>query len=278
VVAIRPTEPDDLPALHRLFREAIAGVYRPHGFEPPAPPLAVFEAQQRHILDTGCSRVAVQHGEPAGFASAWRRGGDWFLASLFVSPRAQASGLGSALLDAVWDEGAERRWTITDAIQPVSNALYARRGLIPATPVLDLAGMPGVAHPDGLVPGDGETAPIDLAAYGFDRSADHAAWAAAGERTVWCCEGTPVAYAYRFPGGAIGPVAGLDAHAAADALAAELARAGGEAHVRVPGSARALVSVALAAGLRLGPTPGLLLCSAGATPPAAIAIGSYTLF
>lgn len=275
---LRPTEPDDLPALHRLFLEAIAGVYRPHGFDPPAPPLAVFEAQQRHVLATGVSQVAVEGSEPIGFASAWRRGDDWFLASLFVAAAAQRSGVGTALLDAVWDGGAIRRRTLTDAIQPVSNALYARRGLIPVTPVLDVSGSPRVEPPNGLTPGNGELGPLDLAAYGFDRAPDHDLWATAGERTVWCRNGGAVAYSYRFPGGTIGPVAGLDPQAAAGALAAELSRAGDRAAVRIPGSCRELVAVALGAGLRLGPAPGLLLCSAGVAPPEALAIGSYTLF
>jgi GNAT superfamily N-acetyltransferase len=275
---LRATEPDDLPALHGLFLDAIAGVYRPHGFEPPAPPLAVFEAQQRHVLETGVSHVAVAGGAVAGFASAWRRDHDWFLASLFVAPAAQATGVGTALLDAVWDEHAPRRRTLTDAIQPVSNALYARRGLIPATPVLDLSGVPQQGGESGLAPGDGDVRRIDLAAYGFDRAVDHELWARAGTRTVWLRDGAPAAYSYRFPGGAIGPVAGVDPPAAAGALAAELAAAGGRASVRIPGSARELVAVAVAAGLRLGPTPGLLLCSAEVRPPETLAIGSYTLF
>jgi hypothetical protein len=48
--------------------------------------------------------------------------------------------------------------------------------------------------------------------------------------------------------------------------------------VRLPGSARALVEVALGAGLRLDPVPGLLLLSAGAEPPTALALSGYTLF
>lgn len=274
---LRRTEPGDLPALHRLFLEAIAGVYRPHGFVPPAPPHAVFEAQQRHVLATGTSHVAVVAGEPVGFASAWRRGDDWFLASLFVAAAAQRTGVGTALLDAVWDDGALRRRTLTDAIQPVSNALYARRGLLPVTPVLDFSGAARVDAPSRLTPGEGALGPIDLAAYGFDRAPDHELWSTAAERTVWLRAGSPVAYSYRFPGGAIGPVAGLDLAAAADALAAELSGAEEPVSVHIPGSSRGLVAVALAAGLRLGPTPGLLLCSAGVEPPLALAIGSYTL-
>jgi hypothetical protein len=92
-------------------------------------------------------------------------------------------------------------------------------------------------------------------------------------RTTW-----PGAYAYTFPGGAIGPVAGLDLAAAARALAAELARADGEVRVRIPSSSRSLVEVALTAGLRLDPVPGLLLLSERVEPPTALAIAGYMLF
>jgi hypothetical protein len=154
----------------------------------------------------------------------------------------------------------------------VSNALYGRRGLIPATPILTFTGRPRSSGSD-LRPEPADIAAIDLAAYGFDRAIDHAYWEQYAQRTTW-----PGAYAYVFPGGAIGPVAGIDAAAAARALAAELARAEREVRVRIPGSSRALVEVGLAAGLRLDPVPGLLLLSESVQPPTALAIAGYMLF
>jgi GNAT superfamily N-acetyltransferase len=268
-VELRPTTVGDLEALHTLFLEAIGDVYRRHAFEPPAPPLEVFANQQLHILETGTSLVAETAGAVVGFASAWARGGDWFLASLFVAPSAQGGGAGSLLLEAVWGD-APRRRTITDAIQPVSNALYARRGLVPATPVLTFAGVPRAeARVD---PADADLAAIDRSAYGFDRAVDHDYWSRSARRTTW-----PGAYSYVFPGNMIGPVCGASPEAAAAALAGELARADSEVRVRLPGSARRLVEVALGAGLRLAPAPGLLLLSDGLGAPEALAIGSYTL-
>jgi GNAT superfamily N-acetyltransferase len=271
VVELRPTTVDDLPALHRLFLAAIRAVFEPHGFEPPSPPLEVYADQQRHVADTGASVVAEENGTLVGFGGSWQRDEHWYLASLFVDPAAQGRGVGAELLDAVWG-AAPRRRTITDAIQPVSNALYGRHGLIPATPILRFAGRP---HSDGrnLRPEEADLAAIDVAAYGFDRAIDHAYWEHHATRTTW-----PDAYAYTFPGGGIGPVAGLDAPAAARALAAELARADGEVRLSIPGSSRALVEVALAAGLRIDPVPGLLLLSETVTPPTALAIAGYTLF
>lgn len=281
---IRRTSAADLPQLHAIFTHAMGALFRPHGFEPPTPPAEVFSAQQAHLLahDAGRCFVAERDGEPVAFAAAWQRGRDWFLASLFVEPTAQSSGIGSALLEAVWGAEDLRRRTITDAIQPVSNALYARRGLIPATPLLDFEGAVRAAQAHARLEPTAPTADalleLDLAAYGFDRAVDHAFWGPVAECTLWLRDARPVAYAYRFPSGAIGPVAGASPDDAGAALACELARsAGGVARVRVPGSARALVAAALAAGLRLSPMPGLLLLGPGASPPDALAVASYTL-
>jgi len=268
-VELRPTTDGDDATLHALFLESIAGVYRPHAFPPPAPPFEVFANQQRHVRRTGTSVAAEAEGRILGFASSWSRGDDWFLASLFVAADAQRGGLGSSLLEAVWGD-ARRRRTITDAIQPVSNALYARRGLVPATPVLTFTGEPRATAT--IEPADDDVAAVDRAAYGFERDVDHAYWSRLARRTTW-----PGAYSYAFAGGAIGPVAGTTPAAAAAALEAELARATHAVTVRMPGSSRELVAVALAAGLRLAPVPGLLLLSEGVRPPDALAIGSYTL-
>jgi GNAT superfamily N-acetyltransferase len=270
-VELRPTTADDLPALHGLFTEAIAGVFVPRGFPAPGPRLEVFVNQHQHLIDTGVCVVAENEGVPLGFAASWQRDEHWFLASLFVAEAAQGSGVGPALLDAVWGAAGHRR-TITDAIQPVSNALYGRRGLIPTTPVLRFSGRPSGGDP-GLQPAEADVAAIDLVAYGFDRALDHAYWERHARRTTW-----PGAYSYAFPGGELGPVAGLDRAAAGRALAAELARADGEVRVCVPGSSRTLVDVALAAGLRLEPVPGLLLLSEHVAPPTALALAGYMLF
>src|SRR4051794_34389369 len=221
-------------------------------------------------MRTGTSVVADDGAGVVGFGASFTRGEDWFLASLFVAPEAQARGLGSALLDAVWGE-ARRRRTCTDAIQPVSNGLYARRGLVPATPLLTFFGKPSLdRHRE---PAETDVAALDDAAYGFDRAVDHAYWSTIGRRTGW-----GDAYSYTFPHGDIGPVAGRDGAAAARALAAELTAADGDVRVRIPGSSRALVEVALEAGLRLSPVPGLVLLSENAAPPTALACSGYMLF
>lgn len=257
--------------MHATFQAALGDVFRRHAFEPPGRSLEIFTNLQRHARDTGASFVADDEGTVVAYGSSITRGDDWFLCSLFVLPEAQGRGVGPGLLDAVWGE-ARRRRTITDAIQPISNVIYGRRGLIPATPVLTFSGVPVLVAPSAEeAPAD--LAAIDIAAYGFDRSVDHAFWASYARRTTW-----GDAYSYVAPGGGIGPVAGSTPAAAAAALAAELARAEGEVQVQLLGSSRELVEVALRARLRLAPVPGLLLLSQGVPPPTALAIAGYTLY
>lgn len=281
-VTIRTTRADDLRGAYRVFRLAIVDLYARHGFTPPDPPEEVWRSQQEHLLAHDAERcfVAEEEGEVVAFVSSWARGDAWFLASLFVAPEFQARGLGRALLERAWGDHA-RRQTLTDAIQPVSNGLYGRLGLIPFTPLLSLAGEPRIDAPHELEPADAEVAALrdlDLASYGFDRGLDHAYWASHGSTlTLWRRDGDPVAYSYAWPHGQIGPVAGADADAAAAALRGELARAVGRISVRAPGSAAPLVHAALTAGLRITGPPGLLLCSRDARRPDALAISSYTL-
>jgi hypothetical protein len=160
---------------------------------------------------------------------------------------------------------------VTDAIQPVSNVLYGRRGLAPLTPLLTFKGTANVDGSADEAPAD--LPAIDAIAYGFDRRVDHRYWQLHARRSEW-----GDAYSYVFPGGDIGPVAGCTPAATARALAAELARSDGPVRVRIPGSARALVAVALSSGLRLDPVPGLVLLSPGIEPPTALAPSGYMLF
>lgn len=280
---IRPTTDADLPALDAVFRAAIDEVFHRHAFEPPNPPPEAFAAQHRHLLRHDAERcfVAEDEGRVVAFVAALERGDAWFLSSLFVRPEHQGRGLGRALLERAWGGEDRRRLTLTDSIQPISNGLYARRGLVPTTPLLALVGTPQVAERGGLEPATptpDALAALDAAAYGFDRSVDHAYWRGVGKSTLWLRGGEPAAYSYVVGGAWIGPVAGADPEAAASALQAELERAEGPVRVLVPGSSRELVETSLAAGLRIGGPPGLLLLSASARAPTSLAISGYTLF
>jgi GNAT superfamily N-acetyltransferase len=281
-VELRPATADDLAAEHDVFRAAIGDLFHRHAFNPPNPPVEAFVAQQGHLLETDAERclVAVEKGEVAAYAAALVREGAWYLGSLFVHPEFQGRGIGPALLDGVWGDGFVRRSTLTDSIQPISNGLYGRRGLIPTTPVLTLAGRPTSGDP-GLTPSEpaaAALAELDRVAYGFDRSPDHDYWQRHATATLWLRDGELVAYAYAWPQGRIGPVGGRDGEAAALALRAELARATGEVTVLVPGTSAELVEAGLATGLRISGPPGLLLLSRGVVAPTALAISGYTLF
>jgi GNAT superfamily N-acetyltransferase len=284
-VEIRRATEADLGAQYEVFRAAIGDLYRRHSFEPPSPPAEAFAAHQGHLLrhDGERSLVAQDGGRLVAFAAALVRGSTWFLASLFVLPEYQSHGLGTRLLEAVWGDAYSRRLTLTDAIQPVSNGLYASRGLIPATPMLHLGGAveQAVEVAVELEPSEPEAralAGLDAVAYGFDRALDHAHWSRFARATVWRAGGEPVAYAYAWPHGRIGPLAAVDGPSAGATLAAELARLPERAaEVVAPGSSVELVEAALAAGLRFTRPPGLLLLSRGVPPPRALAISGYSL-
>jgi GNAT superfamily N-acetyltransferase len=281
---LRQTTAADLAAGYEVFRASIGELYERHRLRPPGPPLEVFKAMQGHLLQTDGERchVAVEAGRVVGFASAMVRGAAWHLSSLFVLPDFQRRGLGRELLARVWrGDGVKHRYTLTDAIQPISNGMYARRGLIPTAPILHLVGAPVEVASTELEPDEPDAeslALVDRAAYGFDRAIDHAHWSTYTAGTLWRHGGEPVAYSYAWPQGRIGPLAAVDATTAGHALHAALTRARPpHAVVVAPGTAAQLIEAALAAGLQLQGPPGLLLLSRGTSPPTALALSSYTL-
>jgi GNAT superfamily N-acetyltransferase len=282
-VEFRPAAEADLAGECAVFSAAEGGLYQRHGFPPPAPSAEAFAKPHRHLLkhDGERSFVAEVEDRIVGFSAAFARGDTWFLSALFIDPEFQSLGIGRRLLDRSWGGDYGRRITITDSIQPVSNGLYAQRGLVPATPVLILAGEPRTGEPSDLEPSRPEPeaiAALDRVAYGFERRPDHDYWSVGAECTLWLRSGEPVAYSYLSPDGDIGPIAGRDPESAAGALEAELERCNGKhAEVAVPGSARELVEVALGAGLRFQSPPGFLLLSRSVEPPRSLAISNYWL-
>jgi N-acetylglutamate synthase-like GNAT family acetyltransferase len=282
---IRPAVEADLPATYAVFRRSIEDLYERHRFEPPRPPQDVFVRQHAHLLEHDADRfwVAAAEGRMVGFSAAFVRQDVWFLAALFVSPGHQARGVGKELLARVWQCSSEvrHRITIVDAIQPASTGLYSRAGLLPVTPLMNLAGEPKTRRSHGLEPGpldEVALAELDRAAYGFDRAPDHAFWRAEARGTLWKAAGEAVAYSYRWPGGRLGPVAGRTPETCGQALEAELERAEGRfVSLVVPASARPALSTALAAGLRYSDPPAFILSTDGTGPDALIPHG-YSLF
>jgi len=286
-VEIRRAEQNDLAGEYGVFVAALEELHRRRGadwttghFDDAGPWAQV----QRHLLVHDGDRcfVAVAEGRVVGFTAAAVRDRFWFFAALFIDPAFQGQGVGRQLFDLAGSASSERRVTITEAMQPVSNGLYARKGMIPVTPMLALEGpVSGDVGDDSLEAAD--TTPealraIDNVAYGFDRAVDHEFWRRTSTRsTLWLRRGKPCAYSYGDGLFGIGPVAGLDPFSAASALGNELVQASGEVRIDIPGSATSLVEVALRAGLRFG-DPGLLLVSPPDTPPpTSLAIHSYWL-
>ena len=283
-VEFRPARTSDLANEFQVFELAQRELRDRRGAEWRGADFARWEAVQLHLLrhDGARSFVAEISGRVVGFTAAWVRDDVWFLSALFVLPEHQGRGLGKRLLDLAWGDGYGRRITITEAIQPVATSSYARRGLIPTTPILAFEGRPRTEEPDDLepVPPDpGALRLLDRQAYGFDRTVDHAWWSEAAESAmVWLDDGKPVAYSYVSSSGLIGPLVGRDEQSAANALRAELARhADRTVSVDLPGSSAKLAEVALASGLRMG-DPGLLLLWPPVDPPRTLAIHSYWLF
>lgn len=282
---LRRAADSDLRAAYDVFAAAEGEVWRRHALSWSPPPFDAWSATQRHLLaqDGERSFVALDGERLVGFGAALVRGDAWFLSALFVSPEYQGRQIGRELLDRVWSGEYRCRMTITDSIQPVSTTIYARRGLIPTTPILSLFGSPRCDLPADLEAVSTEPdalTTLDRAAYGFGRDADHRFWREhAAEANLWLISGQPIAYSYVDDQGLIGPLAGRDGEAAALALQAELARRESQpAAIDVPGSARRLVATALGSGLRATGPPGLLLLSEGTDAPQALAISGYWLF
>ena len=284
-VEIRRGSERDLRAAYDVYVAAEHELWRRHRLEWSASPFEPWRALLRHLLAEDDERffVACEGDQLAGFSAALARGDTWFLSALFVRPESQGRRIGGNLLDRSWAGDYRTRMTITESIQPASTGMYARRGLIPTTPMLTLGGSPSCEGPAGLelIPTEPEAlASLDRAAYGFERAADHRFWREnAVEANLWLLAGTPIAYSYVDDQGLIGPLAGRDGEAAALALQAELARRESrQAEVHVLGSARRIVETAVATGLRVTRPPGLLLLGEHSTPPDALAISGYWLF
>ena len=293
--AYRPAALDDLPAASRVWSAALSdylGRLNQPTFEPDLTPIHRLLA---HFLATDPDRfwVATRPGpddRPApgdvgaggerivGFGSATVRGTTWFLGMLFVDPGEQAAGVGRTLLERVRaDVGDLALGTATDSAQPISNALYARLGIVPRLPVLHLAGqvarpraLPGLGRGLEAVPFDALGAAgaaaavdaVDLGLLGYARRGDHE-WLARDGRIGLLLRdglGEPVGYGYATRVGRIGPVAALRHEDLAPLLGhlIGVVPAAGAQSLWVPGSAGASVEMLLRAGFRLEPFPALL--------------------
>ncbi len=144
-VTYRRAADADLPRLFEVYRAALNGYLVPAGQEP------VLEQNDQqpvyeHLLRHDGERlwVAERDGEVVAWGSGLVRGDWWFLADLFVLPEAQGRGVGARLFELAGTgapAGAVRA-TVTDSLQPISNTLYAHRGLLPREVLVGFGGKP----------------------------------------------------------------------------------------------------------------------------------------
>jgi len=282
---LAPADDDDAFA---VYREALNGYLAPAG-QTLVPEENDQSPSFLHVLRHDGPRCwAAQSGDRlVAWGTAIQRGAWWFLSDLFVLPEAQGRGVGGELLRRCMAaaDGAETFATVTDTLQPISNTLYARRGMLPREALLGFAGSPqvsdgllgplreGDARAPGLVPepltGASVTdlAILDAQVTGIERAVDHAFHLAEDGRRGWLFRraGRPVGYVMYRPNGRIGPLGCLDAADVAPVLRhalVHLAAQGREqVSARVPAPCVGAQRVLWAAGFVPDDTPGLLLAS-----------------
>jgi GNAT superfamily N-acetyltransferase len=305
----RPGMPEDVDACARTWKAAIEDYMVPLGQPPLGDELGPLKRLLAHTLATDPERywVAVDgDGEVAGFSSATVREGLWFLAMLFVRPGLQGRGIGEALMDRAQagrdaDPGGPavpspddpfetgiRTWGMcTDAAQPRSNGLYARRGMPPRVPIWRLVGevrrwtaLPSLppsleaipferlAHegPEGGRRLEEAVATVDRELIGSTHRADHAYLRRDGRSGFLVREpgsGRVHGYVYGSGGGRLGPVAALDPELlpALCGVAIRDTPTFGTVAMWVPGTADRAMRALLDAGLRMEGFPGLICWS-----------------
>jgi GNAT superfamily N-acetyltransferase len=281
----------------------------PLGQPPLSDELGPMERLLAHSLTTDPDRfwVAVEEGGTlAGFSSATVREGLWFLAMLFVRPGMQGRRVGEALMDRAQagrdapsggpavpspddplDSGIHTWGMCTDAAQPKSNGLYARRGMPPRLPIWRVTGevrrwtaLPSLPRsleavpfeqaaadaPDGAHRLADQVDALDRTLIGSAHAADHAYLARDGrsgflvrERSTHRAHG----YVYGSGGGRLGPLAALDPELqpALCGVAIRDTPTFGPVAWWVPGTADRALRALLDAGLRLDGFPGLVCWS-----------------
>ena len=182
-----------------------------------------------HMARTDPTRfwVAVHEERIVGFGIAWLRSQVCYLSGLFVHPDWQGRGLGRGLMERAMHPSPVAGGisaVMSSAANPVSNGLYARRGMYPFMPVLYLKGRIPAGHalaPLGMLQPVPLTAAdlvdlyaIDGAATGLDRSPDHSWLLGEAGRQGWLFRRHGEAAGYGYLGGdgtegddAVGPVA-----------------------------------------------------------------------
>ena len=237
---------------------------------------------------------APDEDEVVAFVASVVRERLWFLSMLFVAPEIQAAGIGRALLAQVMppggtagDAGPMTMATATDAVQPISNALYATYGIVPRIPLLDASGLVERPEAFGSLPSGVTPVPFEAIAAG-SAGRGRPPRAGRGRRRARprgprrrpparpslparriaprlalprARTAPPLGYGYATEAGRVGPVAVRDADLLAPVLGhlTTAVQPRGAFALWLPGSADRAVVPALRAGFRLDQFP-ILLC------------------
>jgi GNAT superfamily N-acetyltransferase len=191
-VTYRPPQPAELADCALIWYSAVDEYMARLNRPLPSPYLDPLLALLTHLLSTDPERflVAVEPRDPergrlrervVGFGVAVQRERVWFLSQLYVLPEHQGRGIGRALLTQIFpgvgagaeaahesDDGAGQvephpsgaMATCTDSAQPISNGLYARFGIVPRVPIMNLVGNPRLDTLPQL-PDDVRAVPMD---------------------------------------------------------------------------------------------------------------------
>ena len=293
---LRPARPDELPACAAVWRTALNDYLVRLGQREEPEDLTGVITLYTHLqrTDPGTFVVATRPdtGEPGGerivaFAAAIVRSKVWYLSMLFVLPEEQGLGLGRSLLERVLpaaDAGFALA-TTTDSAQPISNALYARFGIVPRMPLIHLVG--ALQRPEMLPPlpdsmsatafeaiGDGTGSgagharlaglinELDLELAGFEHPQDHQFLRTVDRRGFLyrSTDGTVLGYGYTSDMGRIGPVAVRDEALVTPVLGhlMQAARPRGAFALWLPGATANAITTLLVAGLRIEDFPLLI--------------------
>jgi len=205
----------------------------------------VYPAYVGHLMAHGSLLVAERAGAVTGFGATLRIGTGpsavSMLADLFVDPSAHGTGIGRALLTALWS-GEPRRMTFS-SLHANALPLYTSFGVDAWWPLLYLRGevarlrMPGGWSVSPATPA--EVAALEQRWTGIDRRAEHEFWATwpGGCAVIASLDGRPAA---------AGSVGGAGAEFGIRHLAVDAAAGGGDTGQRAvgePAAAGAVVAV-----------------------------------
>ena len=291
-LTVRPARFEDIVACANVWRIAINDYIGRLGQAELPLEFGPLTRLYAHLQSTDPDRfiVATRPGdaeEIVAFAAATVRERLWYLSMLFLLPEFQGSGLGRELIGRIvpTDPGIIRA-VAADSAQPISNALYAKLGMVPRMPLLNLSGLPQRPEafgdlPSGVVPlafdeiaagppgGQGHRLladavdTLDRELLGVAHPIDHR-FLRTESRRGWLYrgpDGMPVGYGYAGEAGRVGPVAVRDQALLGPVLGhlTSVVVPRGAFALWVGGAADRAVVTALAAGFRLDTFP-VLLC------------------